>query len=132
MALHPAYFETRFQVQRVPERWPDPLVILSAYATTGQVWTPAQNDAADHRLAQWLRQHGLWHHRITGYSPSTGHAEPSWAFSLPLPDACQLGQRFQQDAMYYVEGDQLWVTHCDDRRALVPVGRFRQRLELAP
>jgi len=127
--MHPAYFDTRFRVDNLPDRWPAQFVILSAWATTGQQWTRERNEAADGRLAQWLIGHGLWHHRITGYSPLTGHAEPSWAFPLPLDAACDLGLQFQQDALYLIAGDELSVTHCGAPRSLQYVGSFRQRLD---
>lgn len=127
--MNAAYFEARFRVSFLPEVWPEPLIILSAWATTGESWSLEENEAADRMLVETLAQQGLWHLRITGYSPRTGHAEPSWAFSMPLEEACDLGQRFSQDALYYLEADQLSVTHCDHRRALVPVGPFRQRVD---
>jgi hypothetical protein len=127
--MHPAYFDTRFRIDAMPEQWPAQFVILSAWATTGQSWTQQANEAADRQLAHQLAERGLWNLRITGYSPVTGHAEPSWAFPMALSEACDLGQQFRQDALYYVEADQLSVTHCDHRRSLVPVGSFRQRLD---
>lgn len=127
--MHPAYFDTRFRVEHLPEQWPARFVILSAWATTGQQWTQDKNEVADQKLAQWLADGGGWYHRITGYSPLTGHAEPSWAIVLPLDEACDLGQAFQQDALYYIDDDMLYVTHCDQRRSLRYVGSFRQRLD---
>lgn len=63
--------------------------------------------------------------RLTGYSPTTVHAEPGWAVEMPWDEACDLGLRFKQDAIYSVRGDELTVTFCDHRRGLVPVGAFR-------
>lgn len=128
--MHPAYFDTRFRVETMPRDWPAQFVILSAWATTGQSWTREKNEAADQNLCELLAARGLWHQRITGYSPITGHAEPGWAFPMPLNDACDLGQQFEQDALYHIEGDHLSVTHCDHRRSLIPVGSFRQRVEV--
>lgn len=128
--MHAAYFDTRFRVNVMPRDWPAQFVILSAWATTGQSWTREKNEAADRRLAELLAARGIWHQRITGYSPFTGHTEPSWAFPMPLDEACDLGWRFEQDALYYIEADQLSVTHCDHHRFLVPVGPFRQRVEV--
>lgn len=127
--IHPAYFETRFRVDTLPSEWPPRFAILSAWATTGQIWTTEANDAADRRLSARLASAGLWHWRLTGYSPTTAHAEPSWACGLDWDEACDWGQAFRQDAIYYVSGDDLSVSHCDDRRRLLPVGRFRQRLD---
>jgi len=44
--------------------------------------------------------------RITGFSPSTGHAEPGWAVALPLVECRAIGNRYYQDAIYSVEGDE--------------------------
>ncbi|MEX2472840.1 MAG: DUF3293 domain-containing protein [Gemmatimonadota bacterium] len=107
-------------------------MILTAYATTGTSWTEEENADADRKLEETLRARvgeGESVQRITGFSPTTGHAEPGWAAPLPFEEACDLGARFLQDALYVVREDRLFVSHCDERRALEPVGFFRERLE---
>lgn len=47
---------------------------------------------------------------------------------MPFDAACDLGLRYRQDATCHVQGDQLSVSLCDDRRGLVAVGAFRERL----
>lgn len=126
--MHPAYFETNFRVEDVAAEWPSQFVIVTAHATTGEIWDASQNDQADERLQRVLADRGVWIRRITGYSPTTGHAEPGWAVALDWSAGCNLGADFAQDAIYYVDGDTLYVTHCDARRKLVPVGTFRMRL----
>jgi len=66
--------------------------------------------------------------RVIGHSPTSGHAEPSWAVELPLDESCDLGLRFHQDAVYYVSDDQLRLTDCADRR-LLQVGSFSGRVD---
>ena len=126
--MHPAYLKTQFRTQESVELWPQEFVIVTAYATTGTQWPPEQNEAADRRLESELRGRGGWLVRLTGFSPSTGHAEPGWAFEMPFEEACDLGLRYLQDAIYHVTGDELSVSFCDDRRKLVPVDSFRERL----
>jgi hypothetical protein len=104
-------------------------VIVSAYATTGERWTDAQNERADRALHGELTARDVWTQRITGFSPDTGHAEPSWATELSLAEARDLGRRFRQDAIYHVLGDRLSVTRCDPPGPVVAVGEFRVRLE---
>lgn len=129
----PDYFQTRFRLAALPEAWPESFAIITAWATTGQRWSEAENAAADARLRRWLDERRWWRWRITGYSPHSGHAEPGWACPLPLDQACDLGVAFRQDAIYYVSGDELAVTRCAaDRRQLVPVDRFRRRLDVDP
>ena len=133
--MHPAYFEVRF---RSPKRWcswPETFAIVTAYATTGESWSDPENREADRRLADLLRaraggdQEPWSPRRLTGFSPTTGHAEPGWAAALSFEEACEVGLRFRQDALYWVEHDALYVSYCDRRRELVPVGSFRDRLE---
>ena len=108
--------------------WPPCFAIITACATTGEFWSEDENRTADVRLTQQLRASGVWMTRLTGYSPQTGHAEPGWAVALSFEAACDLGQQFRQDAIYFVEGDMLFVSYCDARRARVPVGTFCARV----
>lgn len=66
--------------------------------------------------------------RLTGYSTTTGHAEAGWAVEMPWDEACEVGLRSKQDAIYIVNGDELNITLCDHRRGLVLVGAFRERV----
>ena len=127
--MQPAYFESRFRIASLPTEWPARFAILSAWATTGQTWTFEANGSADRNLSVRLAAAGLGHGRLTGYSPATAHAEPSWACALAWDEACDWGQEFRQDSICSVGGDDLSVSHCDDRHRLLPVGRFRQRLD---
>jgi hypothetical protein len=127
--MNPVYFETRFRTDQPVIDWPLEFVILSAFPTTGQSWTQDQNEAADQRLESELRTRAGWLVRIFGYSPTSGHTEPSWAIDLPLQEGCNIGQRFLQDAIYHVKNDELSVVRCGEQRALVRVGSFRQLLD---
>ena len=68
-----------------------------------------------------------WVRRLTGFSPTTNHAEPGWAVAIGFDDACKIGGDFKQDAIYYVTGDELGVSHCAPPR-LEKVGDFRSRV----
>ena len=126
--MHTAYFETAFRVSTPVPAWPQAFAIITAYATTGECWSAELNETADERLRVDLKDRGVLVGRVTGFSPATGHAEPGWAATLDWEAACNIGQAYRQDAVYIVQGDQLSVTFCDARRALVPVGGFRERL----
>ena len=127
--MNPAYFETRFRTDGTIVRWPAEFVIITAYATTGESWTAERNDSSGRALESELVSREVWFERLTGYSPSTGHAEPGWAAELPLDEARELGIRYRQDAIYHVIDDRLSVTHCDVGRELVFVGSFHDRLD---
>lgn len=131
--MHPAYLETHFWEEDPCTEWPTQFAIITAYATTGETWTREQNDIADQNLATELRMTGRWLKRLTGYSPETGHAEPGWAVHLSLAEACEIGCRYKQDAIYFVIVGSLHVTPCDSaKRGLVAVGAFRERVSSLP
>jgi hypothetical protein len=94
--MNPVYFKMRFRTDQPVIDWPSEFAILSAYATTGQSWTPDQNEAADRRLESELRTRGGWLGRIFGYSPTSGHTEPRWAIDcLCKTDAASAGASFR-------------------------------------
>lgn len=126
--MPPAYFETLFAVAAPSADWPREFVIITAYAPTDDCWTDEQNATADQHLASHLRELAKPILRITGYSPSSGHTEPGWAVAMDWQKGCDIGSGYLQDAIYFISGDELLVTHCDSRRELVHVGTFRDRL----
>jgi hypothetical protein len=77
-----AYWETHFRLAEDVDEWPQEFAIITGYATTGEKWSDAENEAADRALHAELCQHSQLVRRITGCSPSTGHAEPGWAVAL--------------------------------------------------
>ncbi len=126
--MHPAYLETQFDSHGFGGKWPKQFAIITAWATTGTSKSSAANEAANRELLRVLQCRGHWHQPVTGYSPTTRHAEPGWGVELSFYEACDLGLRFLQDAIYFVEVDQLFVSHCDERRGKVSICDFRQRL----
>ncbi len=125
------YLKTQFRLESdtVGEDWPSEFAIITGYATTGKTWSDEQNQAADRELEAELRSRSVWLRRVEGCSPTSRHAEPGWAVAISFDQACDLGLRFKQDAIYYVNGDDLSVSYCDNRRRHVPIGSFRERLQ---
>lgn len=127
-ALHPAYYAIAFRTEAPVSAWPAAFVILTAYATTGEMWSPERNTEADQRLHAELLERGLRPIRITGYDPDTQHAEAGWAVELPLAEALEMGRRYLQDAIFHVVGDELSVCSCAPEGPCAAVGRFTERL----
>jgi hypothetical protein len=122
----PFYFDVRFRASD-PVTWPLRFVIVTAWATTGERWTDAENSGADDRLLARARELGATPIRVTGYAPATGHAEPGWAIDLAPAAGLRLGREFRQHAIYAVDGDGLRVLRCADALEAA-VGSFRERL----
>jgi hypothetical protein len=130
--MPPFYYQTRFLPDDLPSPLPGTFAIITACATTGETWTDSENAAANAALRAELERSDRLLGSLTGYSPVTGHAEPGFAASLPVEAACDLGLRFKQDAIYYVDSGILHVSYCDQRRRLEPVGTFLERLDPLP
>jgi hypothetical protein len=128
--MTPAYFDTRFKLGLPLSELPESFAIITAHATTGEVWTAEDNHAANEALREELDRSGQIIGTITGYSPITQHAEPGFAAVLEFEEACNIGVRFKQDALYYVSSGTLFVSHCDHRRSLKPITQFSKRVDL--
>lgn len=100
--FHPAYFGVRFRGPWPDLLCPEEFAIITAHATTGEVWSDEENREADIALENLLRATGPRIRRITGYDPGTGHAEAGWAVEMTFESACDLGPRFKQDAIFWI------------------------------
>ena len=127
--MTPAYFDTRFKLGLPLSELPESFAIITAHATTGEVWTAEDNLNASEALRDELERGGKLVGTITGYSPITQHAEPGYAATLEFEEACNVGIQFKQDAIYYVSSGTLFVSHCDHRRGLKPITQFSKRAD---
>lgn len=133
------YFKTRFTPESAADyRTLQDMVengsvcLLTAYATTGEVWSDEKNEKADtllyKDLCNILPTPPM---RITGYNPNTAHSERGWAITLPLDESIVLANKYRQDAIYYIADDILWIHDStdDDDRAPAKVGAFMERVD---
>lgn len=127
--MNPEYFKTRFRTEAPFNEWPNSFAIITAYATTGETWSPERNRLADEELRKILSEKYESILRITGYSPTTYHAEPGWAVEMDLESAKEIGWRFLQDAIYFVNEGKLFVVKCSSDDALIFVDEFTNRLD---
>lgn len=128
--FHPAYFLTRFYVSLEELEFPGQGVILSACATTGEIWPADRSRLADQKLESCLRGYSPgFLIRLIGYSPADNHFEASWLVDLDLLTGCRIGEQFLQDALYFLDHDSLDVVDCSDRFRRANVGTFYDRLD---
>lgn len=87
------------------------------------------NQSADLQLENDLRHRGLRYWRVTGGSPDFNHAEPGYAVELPLSEALDLGRKYRQEAVFWIERDELYMVACGSglRQEL---GSWTERLAL--
>jgi hypothetical protein len=120
------YKSTVFEYHDFPADWPMSFAILTAYATTGETWTPEQNIEADRQLEAELRKGGHRIHRISGYSKDLKTHEEGWAVVMDLKKAWDLAVKYKQVALFYYENDELLLVYalgysrCDEAVVKVP------------
>lgn len=121
-SFHRAYAQVVFTGAYFPAKFPAQFAIISAYATTGEHWSDAENMEADERLRKRLAP---WpSHRVTGQSPDGKHAEPSWAVACSQAIAVAIGRDYKQDAIFWVEAGALSIVDCAGIRPAQCVGSF--------
>ena len=128
-SLLDVYFQTRFRSSAPVLQWPKAFAIITAWPTTGEIWSEKETQIQTKCLEEVLEQREAWRVELTGYSPEDGHAEPGWAVELNFDEACTLGLCFRQHALYWVVEDQLFVSLCDSERQPVLAGSFRDKLD---
>ena len=108
------YKSTVFEYQDFPKDWPKSFAILTAYATTGETWTPEQNIEADKQLEAELKKSGYRIHRIAGYSKDLDTHEEGWAVVMDLKPAWDLAVKYKQVALFYYQNDELLLVYSKE------------------
>lgn len=121
--LWTAYASTVFWVGQ-PHGWRGDFAIITACNPAGQLLSPGANRIRDRQLQRELANCRVPHLRVIGAAPDHSHHEQSWAVWLPVVEANQIAAQFQQNAMFYVEQQRLWLLPClmaGERRDLGPL-----------
>lgn len=117
----------RFRATAPPDGWPPRFAILTACNPGGRVQGAAANAEAERRFVAELDRRRLWHWPILGGSPDFSHKEESYAIETDAATAVELGRQFAQEAIFWVEGDLLWLISCEsDERE--KIGAWRERI----
>ncbi len=121
------YLATVFLLENHPPPFPPAFAIITAWHPMDRQLSNEENRREDEALRRNLELLELPYFRATGCSPDLSHREPGWAVEMPKADAIQLSRRFNQRAIWWVEGDELILVDCRDGEQ-TPVGRFSLRI----
>lgn len=106
--------------------------IISALNPEGEIATAGQNLCRHMAFAACLHDARLRYRQITGASADLKFQEPSWVVFCSRQQAEQYALDWQQNALYWVEQDELWLLPALLQHEPVTLGRFSQRLILTP
>jgi hypothetical protein len=128
--LKPEYSDTVFSGPDPGEGWPESFAIVTAYNPDGVNVDDAANLAANEELEATVRDAGLSYSPMAGGSGDGSHVEPGFLVLCDLETALELGHRFNQEAVFWIEAGRLHLVACSGG-ARVELGAWQDRIRLA-
>ncbi|MER2494111.1 DUF3293 domain-containing protein [Catenovulum sediminis] len=86
--------------------------IVTAFNPRGLNLTLGHNQTLDRALLADIEKLGVPYRRLFGCAPDKSHIEASWAIATDKETACKLASKYQQNAIYWVESNFLYLTPC--------------------
>lgn len=102
--------------------------IITAHNPRGRVLSASQNRLLDRQLQRHIIELKRPYRAIIGASYDRRHMEKSWAVPIEKSLAVALGTQFNQNAIYFVEGDQLQLVPCLLNYPELTMGAFSARV----
>lgn len=104
----------------------NPFAVLTAYNPEGQNEHP-RNQELQEALRSTLEGEAERIVLLDGCSPDGTHREPSLAVVIPEQRALEIALQYQQDAIFWFDGDSFYLTGAGE-----PLGRVRLPLPQQP
>ncbi len=105
--------------------------VITAYNPLGQILTLGTNHIRDKALQSDIMSLRHPYRKVWGCSSELDYSEKSWAVSMPKADAVKLASKYQQNALYWVEQDRLYLLPCLlERASAVELGAFSLRCKV--
>jgi hypothetical protein len=126
--IRPEYLDAHFLADPFPKKWPNHFIIITAYNPDGEIVNDGENNRRHESLRNALGKLGISFFDIIGCSPDTFHQEPGFGIeSITVERAREIGRVYQQNAVFEIYGDRLFVVGCalGDR---LKAGSFPERL----
>jgi hypothetical protein len=122
------YRQACFRLDSPPQDLPDAFGIVTACNPRGVPADGATNRRLDAELGARLTEAGIAHFRIIGGSRDGSHAEPGYGCLVDRTRAVQLGRERNQEAVFWVEGGELFLIPCAGLGDPELLGSFRERV----
>ena len=105
---------------------PSPFAIVTAYNPESKTFTKKHNETANQALADDIKE--VFNLPIIGGSPEFDHQEPSFIVKISKAAAIGLAEKYRQNAIFWVEGDDLHIVPVLMEGDEVSIGSFRERI----
>ena len=110
--MNPAYTQVRFRAIVPHGELPESFGIVTAWNPDGMIQEGELNAAANDDLRASLDFSGLKYFAVTGGSPDFSHFEPGFGILADKATILEIGRRYRQEAVFWVEGGTVHVVSC--------------------
>ena len=124
--MNPNYFKVVF-IHNSIKVFPRTFGIITAYNPQDQSLTEGQNQKRNKLLKVKISHQMKLLGEIVGSSIDKTHQEPSFVTEGKLPELLKLGKEFEQNAVYWIKQDSLFLLDCNHRKKY-QMGSFRKRI----
>ncbi|HAW98868.1 MAG TPA: hypothetical protein DCX67_10085 [Opitutae bacterium] len=125
--MNPAYFDTVFLVDPAFSDPPDRFAVITAHNPKDHLLEENENRRLLEKLKESLLDSDKSFFPVTGSSPDGRHQEAGFGISCTLQEALCIGMGFNQNAIYWVERENLQVIECSSGKAQ-DLGSWKERL----
>ena len=122
------YSHVHFHVELPEIQLPSSFSILTAYNPVGKLMSNDENVVAHEALENELNQLPVPLFDVTLSFDDMKSYEPGFASEARLHTLFDLAQRYDQYALYSIDGDNLSVVNCKDAEMQLIPGGFRARV----
>jgi len=131
MEMNPAYRNTRFKAEKPRCPVPSSFAVITPCNPDGETVSDERNQELLNEAEEELRQSATDYFKVDGGSPDFEHVEPGFAIAADLPHALEIGQRWRQEAIFWIENDQVHLIASDgtERETL---GRWSELVKFLP
>ena len=105
-----------------------PFAIVTAHNPMDMRLDEFKNNERNEKLRKDLLQSNLIHREIIGCSEDHTHQELSFVVKGELKQAIQMGNKFEQRAIFWVEENKLQIVDCKTLKSY-DLGSFKKRLQ---
>lgn len=99
--------------------------IITAWNPKSELLSKKDNDRNNQHLAQDI-SHTCWCGIQVG-NKDFSWMEESFAVQVTAAEAIALGRKYQQNAIYFIEGEELFLLSCIEEQNKVSLGDWRKR-----
>lgn len=126
--MNPEYLNTYFKIPHQRDQdLPGEFIIVTAFNPDGQNHSIESNQKFDADLAAQLQKKSLPSWRVIGGSHDFVHAEPSYAIETSLDAGIEIGIRFRQKAVFWINNGNLYLVDCSSHERIL-MGEWTMRV----